>query len=151
MTLMGFGGMTAFCVSSCQSATSGSDKQPKHETENVTSQEQPGADAVRMNEENDVDNPSETLKIDAYDAAFPGNNYEIPVTKYGIPSPIPEDAINHLDEMKVPPAPDPDEANSDEKAQNENLNTGSARENEDFVTPPQQMPVKRYGIRPVRR
>lgn len=158
MAVLGFGGMTAFCLSSCQSANSNSDKQPKQETESEIVQEQPLPDADNTESS---DTPSDTQNSDSYDQFFQESDFQIPVTKYGVPSPLPPDAYEHLDEMQVPPTPELNEERHNQNSQvNDNdLKPGLSDDTQDTKPDPSpsikkiatrygiRRPVKKYGIR----
>ena len=176
MAVLGFGGMTAFCISSCQSS-SNSDKQPKHEaSENATpdasqtdADSNNAADADSNNaadaDSNDAANTPQPVVNDWFAPQDP--DIAIPVTKYGIQPPLPPDAYEHLDEMQVPPTPeaneerlkrynDPDEDVPADKLKpeytEEQLNAKPIADPEPVPTKygvlPPEPPVAKYGIRP---
>ena len=158
MTVLGFGGMAAFCMSSCQSTSSNSDKQPKQETNAEVVPEQSTSDADSSSQDNNVQ--TDTPNADAVDTFFPESDYEMPVKKYGIPSPISPEELERFDENGVPIVPEipsvpatpndsaANSAPSDDEEQIQNLKAEYTEEdlNKPLPQPEQPLPVKKYGI-----
>ncbi len=151
MAVLGFGGMTAFCLSSCQSSSANNDKQPKHEASDSAASEapQPAADS---NQADSVTNP-EPVDNSAYFEPAPDPDFGMPVKKYGIPSALPPDAYEHLDEMQVPPTPEANEQAlrqrfGDDNDEPANLTPEYTEEQlmNDPPPPAVDRPVKKYGI-----
>ena len=164
MTVLGFGGMTAFCVSSCQSTSANNDKQPKQEANDnaTTGQNNPEVENQQNNaDDQNADNQEQPKKFEIDESFFePNLGFEIPVTKYGIQSPLPPDAVDHLDEMVVPPTPElNDEIKNRNNTQNDaqdpsNLKAEYTEEElNNLKTEPEPVEpdiiVTKYGVRPV--
>ena len=142
MAVLGFGGMTAFCLSSCQSSSANNDKQPKHEASDNAASEAPQP-AAGSNQADSVTNPEPA----------PEPDFGMPVKKYGIPSDLPPDAYEHLDEMQVPPTPEANEQAlrqrfGDDNDEPANLTPEYTEEQLMNEPPPPVVdrPVKKYGI-----
>ena len=149
MTALGFGSMAAFCISSCQSATSNSDKQPKQETAESASSEvpQPASD---NNDTANLPTPELTENAAGSDPS-PVPEPQMPVKKYGIPSQLPPDVLDHIDEIQVPPTPEANEEalKNQNDEQTDNLNPEYTEE--DLWKKPypgSSRPVKKYGVQP---
>lgn len=156
MTVLGFGGMAAFCISSCQSTTSSSDKQPKSEVAEDA--------AVETSESNDaVNTPKPEFTEDMSDPnSGPAQDIQMPVKKYGIPAPLPPDVVEHFDEIQVPPTPEANEEALKDKNDEQSEELKPEYTEEDLMNQPEIRPVpepiyhkmkygvphpaKRYGI-----
>ncbi len=149
MTVLGFGGMAAFCISSCQSATSSSDKQPKSEVaeDAMTEAPQPAPES-----NGGTNAPQPEFTEDTSDSnPPPAQDIQMPVKKYGIPAPLPPDVVEHFDEIQVPPTPEANEAALKDKIDEQDEDLKPEYTEEDLWNKPDPgsiRPVKKYGIIP---
>ena len=132
MTALGFGGMAAFCLSSCQSPSANSDKQPKQETVNEATAEQTPptvgqtpstAEQTSDNEVSDesADESKTVMDEETLNTFFPpAQDNAVIVTKYGIRPPLPPQDIENID-LSVPATPEENEKRLQERNQSEEL------------------------------
>ncbi len=137
MTALGFGGMAAFCLSSCQSPSANSDKQPKQETVNEATAEQTPptveqtpptveqtpstAEQTSDNEVSDesADESKPVMDEETLNTFFPpAQDNAVIVTKYGIRPPLPPQDIENID-LSVPATPEENEKRLQERNQSE--------------------------------
>ena len=105
MTMLGFGGMAAFCLSSCQSTTGAGDKQPKQESESTMSSDTsaPVSDSQNADPDDQENLPKAEFNENNIDNFFPPQTEpQMPVKKYGIVTPIPTDDIDDVKEPLIP-------------------------------------------------
>ena len=143
MSLLGFGGMSAFCVSSCQS-TSNADT-PKNAVEEQAPESQ--SDNTLKPELNENGEPAQNHRPDM----------DIPVTKYGIKNPLPTDVIENMEALADPAALEENEDAelkpelTEEDLLNSDPSPAQMTAKYGAVMPPKKygipQPPTRYGIR----
>lgn len=141
MSLLGFGGMSAFCLTSCQSAS-------KAETpKNAVEEQAPASEADNTLKPELSENGDPTEK--------PQPDMDVPVTKYGIPQPIP--VIENLEVLLDPTAseenkePELKPELTEEELLNPDPSPGQMTAKYGVVMPPKRygipQPPTKYGIR----